>query len=75
MADQNEPGEGHSPAAWTGVIIALLGITVGTLAFWFDISWLVWTSVGIVALGPIVGIIIARAGYGVYGPKYQPKEH
>ena len=28
-----DPGHGHSPAAWTGVIIMLAGFTIGTLAF------------------------------------------
>jgi multisubunit Na+/H+ antiporter MnhG subunit len=73
--ESQELGEGHSPAAWTAVVIMLLAFTIGTLAFWFDLAWLVWASVGILIIGPIVGYIMKRAGYGVNGPKYQPKEH
>ncbi|MFT4219611.1 MAG: HGxxPAAW family protein [Microbacterium sp.] len=70
-----DPGHGHSPAAWTAVIIMLAAFTVGTLAFWFNMPWLVWASAGVLVLGPIVGFIVAKAGYGVAGPKYQPKGH
>jgi hypothetical protein len=70
-----DPGHGHSPAAWTAVIIMLAAVTIGTFAFWFDLVWLVWVSVGLVVVGAIVGWILAKAGYGVAGPKYQPKGH
>ena len=30
-----ELGEGHSPAAWTAVVIMLIGFAAGTLFFWF----------------------------------------
>jgi hypothetical protein len=36
---------------------------------------LVWASVVVIVVGPIVGFAMKRAGYGVDGPKYQPKEH
>ncbi len=34
-----ELGEGHSPAAWTAVVIMLIGFAAGTLCFWFDLAW------------------------------------
>ncbi len=70
-----DPGHGHSPAAWTAVIIMIAAIAIGTVAFFFEMSWLVWTSVGLIVVGLIVGWLLARAGYGVNGPKYTPKEH
>lgn len=70
-----DPGHGHSPAAWTTVIIMLAAVTLGTVAFWFEMSWLVWVSVGVLIVGALVGWIMAKAGYGVAGPKYQPKGH
>lgn len=70
-----DPGHGHSPAAWTAVIIMLAAVTLGTVAFWFDLAWLVWVSVALVVVGAIVGWILSKAGYGVAGPKYQPKDH
>ena len=41
-----DPGHGHSPAAWTAVIIMLVAFTIGTVAFCLDIAWLVWASAG-----------------------------
>jgi hypothetical protein len=70
-----DPGHGHSPAAWTAVIIMLIGFAVGTTAFFLDLPWLVWTCVGVVLVGLIVGWVMAKAGYGINGSKYQAKEH
>jgi membrane protein YdbS with pleckstrin-like domain len=70
-----DPGHGHSPAAWTAVIIMLAAVAIGTLAFWFEVAWLVWVAAGLVVVGAIVGLILSKAGYGVAGPKYQPKGH
>ncbi len=70
-----DPGHGHSPAAWTAVVIMLVAITIGTVAFFFAIEWLVWASAVLVVIGALVGWGMARAGYGVNGPKYAPKEH
>ena len=70
-----DPGHGHSPAAWTAVIIMLGAITLGTVAYWFDLAWLVWVSVALLVVGALVGWGMAKAGYGVGGAKYTPKEH
>jgi hypothetical protein len=70
--EQSEPGHGNSPAAWTAVIIMLVAFTIGTLAFWFDIAWLVWASGALVVIGAIVGLVLKRAGHGVDGDKIQP---
>ncbi len=76
MSDEfQEPGEGNSPAAWTAVIIMLVAFAVGTLAFCFGQPIVVWASVGLLVLGFIVGIVLSRLGYGVYGPKYSSKHH
>ncbi|MEQ1734971.1 MAG: DUF6704 family protein [Rhodoglobus sp.] len=75
MNPQSDPGHGHSPAAWTAVIIMLIAFTIGTLAFWLDLAWLVWASAGLLAVGGLVGWILAKVGYGVAGPKYTPKAH
>ncbi|CAG7615168.1 HGxxPAAW family protein [Leucobacter soli] len=70
-----DPGHGDSPAAWTAVIVMLLGIAVATTAFFLQQVWLVWVSVGVVVVGALLGAILAKAGYGVNGPKYNPKPH
>lgn len=74
MTDQHEePGHGDSPAAWTAVVVMMLAFAVGTVAFFFHQAWLVWISAGVVVLGLLLGWVIAKAGYGVNGPKYVPK--
>ncbi len=70
-----ELGEGHSPAAWTAVVIMLIGFAAGTLFFWFDIAAGVWASAAVVLVGLVVGAVMAKAGYGVNGPKFVPKHH
>jgi hypothetical protein len=75
MNAQNDPGHGDSPAAWTAVTIMLIGFTIGTVAFFFAIEWLVWASAALVLVGWAVGGLMAKAGYGVKGPKFTPKAH
>ena len=68
-----ELGHGHSPAAWTAVIIMLVAFAIGTLAFWFNIAWLVFASAGLVVVGALVGFVLGKLGYGVGGDRLQPK--
>ena len=76
MSNPNgDPGHGHSPAAWNAVVIMLVGFAIGTTAFFLDIPWLVWASAVLVVVGLVVGWVMAKAGYGVNGPKYTAKEH
>lgn len=65
----NDPGHGDSVAAWTAMIIVMVGVGAGTLAFWFDQAPLVWASAVVTALGVPVGYLLKRAGYGVGGKK------
>lgn len=60
-----DPGHGHSPAAWTAVIIMLVAFTIGTVAFFFEAAWLVWASAGLLVVGAIVGYVMSKVGYGV----------
>ncbi|WP_194398423.1 DUF6704 family protein [Microbacterium atlanticum] len=70
-----DPGHGHSPAAWTAVVIMLVAVSLGTLFFFLDIPALVWASAALLVVGLIVGWAMAKAGYGVGGSKYTAKEH
>ncbi|MFC7790344.1 DUF6704 family protein [Microbacterium sp. MAHUQ-60] len=70
-----DPGHGHSPAAWIAVVIMLLGFALGTIFFCLELSVGVWVSAAIVVIGAISGWALARAGWGVKGPKYTPKAH
>ena len=57
---------GSSPAAWTAVILALVGITLGGVALIPDPNWVLFTIGTVLALaaGP-VGLIMKAAGLGV----------
>ena len=59
-----EPGHGHSPAAWTAVIVMLIAFSIGTVAFFFEVAWLVWASAALLLLGLVAGWVMAKAGYG-----------
>ncbi|GGR24956.1 MULTISPECIES: DUF6704 family protein [Agromyces] len=70
-----DPGHGHSPAAWTAVVIMLVAFTIGTVAFFFELEWLVWASAGLLVVGALVGWALAKAGYGVGGAKSSVSSH
>jgi hypothetical protein len=74
-SEVEELGEGHSPAAWTAVAVSLVGILIGTVAFFLDIPWLVWAAAGLTLVGFILGFVLAKAGFGVSGSRVQAKEH
>lgn len=76
MSNQHgDPGHGDSPAAWTAVVVMLIGIAAGTVFFFLQMPALVWVCVGIVAFGLILGFILSKAGFGVNGPRFTPKPH
>lgn len=65
--NNSEPGHGHSVASWTTVIIVTIGFSIGTLFFWLDNAPAVWASGAVVAIAPLVGLALRKAGYGVGG--------
>ncbi|BDI22762.1 HGxxPAAW family protein [Herbiconiux sp. L3-i23] len=73
--DHSEPGHGDSPAAWTAVVISLLGFALGTVALFLDWYPVVYVAAGVIVLGFVIGWILSKAGYGVKGPRYVPKAH
>jgi len=64
-----QPGHGSSPAAWIAVTIMLIGVFVGTLFLFLDVLPLVYVGAALIAIGLIVGWLLARAGFGVNGSK------
>ena len=68
-----DPGHGDSPAAWTAVIVMLIGFAAGTVFFFLHMHVAVWICAAVVALGWVLGYILSKLGYGVNGPKYSPK--
>ncbi|MEO6200952.1 MAG: DUF6704 family protein [Cryobacterium sp.] len=75
MSFESDPGHGHSTAAWTAVTIMLLAFTIGTIAFFFHMAWLVWASAGLLLIGALVGWMMTRLGYGVGGLRSAPESH
>ncbi|MGN6444878.1 HGxxPAAW family protein [Amnibacterium sp.] len=63
----DEPGHGSSPAAWTAVVIMLIGIAIATAALFLNVIPLVWLGAAIVPVGLIVGGVMKAAGLGVGG--------
>jgi hypothetical protein len=63
MATRHE--HGHTPAAWTAVLIILAGIFIGAFAV-AVLNWpLFWIGgVGVIVLGLIVGKVMQMMGLG-----------
>ena len=56
---------GSSPAAWTAVLVALIGITVGGVALIPTPHWtLFWAGVVISLASLVVGKVMGAAGLG-----------
>lgn len=55
---------GNTPAAWTGVLIILVGFTVGGIGLVVGSWFMFWVGVAFCVLGPIVGKIMQKMGKG-----------
>ncbi len=61
---------GSSPAAWTAVLVCLIGFTVGGLALIPEPNWvLFWIGVGLTLASAVVGRVMAAAGLGLDRPE------
>lgn len=60
-------GHGNSVAAWTGVIVVILGFLVMAIAVVVTTLWLFVAGAVACALGPALGKILAGMGFGVSG--------
>jgi hypothetical protein len=55
---------GHTPAAWTGVIIAFVGFCVaGAFMVMANVPGF-WAGMAIIAIGGLVGVAMRAAGMG-----------
>lgn len=61
---------GNTPAAWTGVLIVLVGFVVGGLGLVISSMPVFWVGVALGPIGGIVGVVMARMGYGA-----EPVQH
>ncbi|MFF5702669.1 HGxxPAAW family protein [Streptomyces sp. NPDC012794] len=55
---------GHTPAAWTGVIIAFIGFCVSGAFMVLANPLGFWAGLVVVALGGVVGLAMRAAGMG-----------
>ncbi|HCB03393.1 MAG TPA: hypothetical protein DEQ43_03920 [Nocardioides bacterium] len=57
---------GNTPAAWTAVVVGLLGFTVGGIGLMFDPAQMTvfWVGVGIVVAAAVVFVVMDRMGLG-----------
>ncbi|WP_405940332.1 hypothetical protein OG338_05990 [Streptomyces sp. NBC_00726] len=56
---------GHTPAAWTGVIIAFIGFCVAGVFMVAANPVGFWAGMGVVLLGGVVGLAMKAAGLGM----------
>ena len=61
----NEPGHGHSIAAWAAVITAIVGVTIGTLGVVIEDATLVIIGSVITVVSIPLGPVLAKLGFGV----------
>ncbi len=69
----NEPGHGHSIAAWSAVITAIVGVSVGTLGVVLPDGTLVIIGSVLTVLSIPMGPIMSKLGYGVNRPSSSKK--
>jgi hypothetical protein len=55
---------GHTPAAWTGVIIAFIGFCIAGACMVMDSPVGFWVGIAVIFLGAIVGGVMRLAGLG-----------
>ncbi|MBB5933535.1 HGxxPAAW family protein [Streptomyces zagrosensis] len=61
---------GHTPAAWTGVIIAFIGFCISGAFTVLANPVGFWAGLGVVVVGGVVGMAMRAAGMGQ--PKRRP---
>ncbi|MET8553433.1 HGxxPAAW family protein [Streptomyces sp. NPDC004959] len=60
----SQQGHGHTPAAWTGVLIAFVGFIVCSVFTVMAVPVGFWVGIGILLLAAIVGGVMSAAGLG-----------
>ena len=55
---------GNTPAAWTAVMIILVGFVVGGIGMVIDNRTMFWVGVALVPIGGIVGKVMQKMGMG-----------
>jgi len=69
------PGHGNSPAAWTCVIVMLIGALIASIAFVIANTPIFVAGAAIMVIGLLAGWAMRKAGYGVGGSKLKNTGH
>ena len=59
---------GRTVAAWTTVIVVLVGATLSAVSMIFAVVPLVWTGAAVIVLGVVAGKVLQILGHGQGGP-------
>lgn len=70
-----ELGHGNSPAAWTCVIVMLVGALIAAIAFVIASTPIFIGGAVVMVIGLILGYVMRKAGYGVEGSKLKNSGH
>jgi hypothetical protein len=70
-----ELGHGNSPAAWTCVVVMLVGALIASIAFVIASLEIFVAGAVVMVLGLIIGFAMRKAGYGVGGSKLKNSGH
>jgi len=55
---------GQTPAAWTGVTIALVAFLIGGIGLVVDSMLAFWIGMVLLAVSPVVGGVMSKMGLG-----------
>ncbi|CAM3344519.1 hypothetical protein PSET11_02949 [Arthrobacter ulcerisalmonis] len=70
-----ELGHGNSPAAWTCVIVMLVGALIASIAYVINNTPIFIAGAAVMVVGLILGYVMRKAGYGVEGSKLKNSGH
>jgi hypothetical protein len=59
-----DTNHGDTVAAWTSVIVIILGFIGLTAFFYLEDATLTWTSIGVIGVGVLLGPVLSALGLG-----------
>lgn len=65
----NDPGHGSSPAAWTAVVIMLVGFSIIAVFLYLNVTVMIYVGAILVPIGLIVGFVMKKIGLGAGGSR------
>jgi hypothetical protein len=59
-----DTNHGDTVAAWTSVIVIMIGFAGLTMFFYLEETTLTWTSIAVIGVGVILGPVLSALGLG-----------